>query len=86
MKTFADNKINVVKKLNFVLRRVENIVVKEENAGYQHFFLLPKCFQHAFFTGSLKVGILWEMVNLVENSWKRRKCWKQCPLSIVHFS
>ena len=23
----------------------ENIVVKEENAGYQYFLLFPKCFQ-----------------------------------------
>ena len=35
LKAFADNKINVTEKLKFVLGRVENIVGKEENAGYQ---------------------------------------------------
>ena len=56
MKAFADGKINVPKKLKFVLRRVENIVGKGENAGYQHFLLFPQCFQKLSFSGSLKVG------------------------------
>ena len=34
LKAFADNKINVVQKLEFVDGRVENIVGKGENAGY----------------------------------------------------
>ena len=38
MKAYADDKINVTQKLNFVTDRVENIVGKGENAGYQHFF------------------------------------------------
>ena len=29
--------------------RVENIVGKRENAGYQHFLLFPQCFQKLFF-------------------------------------
>ena len=28
----------------FNLERVENIVGKGENAGYQHFLLFPQCF------------------------------------------
>ena len=32
LKEFAGNKINVTQKLKFVLRRVENIVRKWENA------------------------------------------------------
>ena len=32
-------KIKVTEKLKFVLERVENIVGKGENAGYQHFLL-----------------------------------------------
>ena len=28
-----------------VINRVENIVGKGENAGYQHFLLFPQCFQ-----------------------------------------
>ena len=39
LKAFADNKLNVAEKLNFVLGRVKNIVGKGENAGYQHFLL-----------------------------------------------
>ena len=38
-----------VKKLISVLYRTENIVGKGENAGYQHFLLLPQCFQKNFF-------------------------------------
>ena len=44
MKLFADDKINVSEKLKFVLERVENIVGKGENAGYQHFILFLQCF------------------------------------------
>ena len=49
LKAFADGKINVTEKLKCVLGRVENIVGKGENAGYQHFLLFPQCFQNAFF-------------------------------------
>ena len=45
LKVFADNKINVTEKSKFVLGRIENIVGKGENAGYQHFLLFPQCFQ-----------------------------------------
>ena len=44
LKAFADDKIVVIKKLKFVLGRVENIVGKGENAGYQHFLLFSLCF------------------------------------------
>ena len=37
LKAFADAKINVTEKLKFVKGRVENIVGKAENAGYQCF-------------------------------------------------
>ena len=47
----------------FVLDKIENIVGKEENAGYQHFLLFPHCFQKAISVGSLEVGIVWERVN-----------------------
>ena len=58
-KAFADEKINVTKKLKLVLGRVENIEGKGENAGSQHFLLFPQCFQKASYIGSLKVGIVW---------------------------
>ena len=55
LKDIADNKINVTQKtkLNFVLGRVENIVEKGKNAGYQHFLLFPQFFQKASFSVSL---------------------------------
>ena len=59
LKAFADDSINVNKKFQFILERIENIVGKGENAGYQHFLLYPQCFQKAAFSGSLKVGIVW---------------------------
>ena len=49
LKAFADNKMNVAKMMIFSSERVENIVGKGENAGYQHFLLFPQCFQKAFF-------------------------------------
>ena len=59
LKAFADDKINVAQKMISVFDRVENIVEKGENAGYQHFLLFPQCFQKASFFRSLKVGIVW---------------------------
>ena len=41
-----------------VFDRVENIVGKRENAGYQHFLIFPQCFQMAFFLLFLKFGIV----------------------------
>ena len=58
LKAFAD--VNVSEKLKFfVLGRVEIIVGKGENAGYQHFLLFPQICQNASFPGSLNVGIVW---------------------------
>ena len=45
--------------------RIENIVGKEENAGYQHFLLFPLCFQKPSFSGSFKVEIVWLRVNAI---------------------
>ena len=45
LKVSVDDKINVNEKLKFVLGRVENIVRKGENAGYQHILLFPQCLQ-----------------------------------------
>ena len=62
MKAFADDNLYVYQKLKFALGRVENILGKGENAGYQHFLLFPHCFQKASFLGLLKVGIMWKRV------------------------
>ena len=37
----------VAQMMTFVLNRIENIVGKGENAGYQHFLLFPQRFQKA---------------------------------------
>ena len=58
LKAYADDKIIASGKLKFVLGKVENIVGKGENAGYQHFQLFPQCFQKASCKWLLKVGIV----------------------------
>ena len=58
-KAFADDKIILTQKLKFMLRRVENIVGKGENAGHQQFLLFPQCFQNLSFPEVLKVWIVW---------------------------
>ena len=40
LKALADDTINATQKTKFPLGRVENIVGKGENAGYEHFLLL----------------------------------------------
>ena len=57
-KASADDKVKVTETLKFDLGRVENIVGKGENAGYQHFVLFPQCFLKASFSGVSKVGIV----------------------------
>ena len=68
LKAFADDNINVAEMMISLSDRIENIVGKGENAGYQHFLLFPQCFPNTFFpqcfpntfcSGSLKVGNLW---------------------------
>ena len=59
LKEFADDKIKVLKMMTIVFDRVENIVGRGENAGFQHFLLFPQCFQKAFYSESLEIGIVW---------------------------
>ena len=59
LKAFADEKMNLNKKLKLVLQRVENIAGKGENADNQHFLLFPECFQKPSLSGLLKDGIVW---------------------------
>ena len=58
LRKFADDKLSFVEKLKLVLGRVENIVGRGENTGYQYFLLFPQCFQRASFSGSLKDRIV----------------------------
>ena len=77
-KHFADEKINSSKKLTFMLGRVENIVGKGENAGYQHFLLFHTMFSKGFF---LKVI---ESRNYVVKGYYSRyllESWNKCWLS-----
>ena len=50
-----------------VFDRVENIVGKEENAGYQHFLLFPQCFEKASFPDTSKIVIVWVWINPAPN-------------------
>ena len=59
LKAFADDKLHVIQYNKVVFHRIENIVEKEENAGYQHFLLFPHSFQKAFSSSASKVVIVW---------------------------
>ena len=48
LKAFAGLKLNVTQNIKVVFQRIENIVGKEENAGYQHFLLFPNVFKGFF--------------------------------------
>ena len=58
LKAFADDRLNVTQNVKVVFHRIENIVGKEENAGYQHFLLFPR-FQRAFSSSASEVVIVW---------------------------
>ena len=47
----------MTQKLKFDSGSIGNIMGKGENAGYQHFLLLPQCFQKASCQGCLKSGL-----------------------------
>ena len=74
LKAFADNKLNVAKMTICLFDRVENIVGKGENTGYQHFLFFPQCFPKSSSVGLLKVGIVWCRVKdkkLLKTLWER---------------
>ena len=58
LKAVADDNIRMVKVIEFMLDRVEKVVAKGENTGYQHFLHFPQCFQTL--TELLKFGIAWK--------------------------
>ena len=60
-KVSIDNKFGAAEIMGFVFERVENIVGKGDNAGYQHCLLFLQCFQKTSYSGSLKVGIVWKV-------------------------
>ena len=50
LKAFADDNLNVAQMVQYFFDNEENIVGNRENAVYQHFLLVPQCFQKLFFT------------------------------------
>ena len=58
LKALTNAKSYVTHLLEFDLHKVENIMGKGENAGYQHFLLFPQCFQKLSFSGLLKVYVV----------------------------
>ena len=48
LKAFADDNMHFNENLKLVMGRIENIVGKRENVGYQHFFPFPTMFSNAF--------------------------------------
>ena len=56
LKAFADDKLNVTRDIKVVFHTVENILGKEENAGYQHFLLFPQCVEGSFLQCLAKPG------------------------------
>ena len=62
-KAFADDKIILTQKSKFVLGRVEKLMGKGGNGGYQHFLLFRQCFQKFSCPEVLKVGIVLQRVN-----------------------
>ena len=67
-KAFADN-LKVPQKTISVSHTKENIVGKEESAGYQHFLLFPKCFEHLSLSMSTKVVIVLYKIKLTLYLW-----------------
>ena len=59
LKAFVDDKLNVTQNIKVVFHRIDNIVGKEENAGYRHFLLFPQCFHEAFSSSPSEVVIVW---------------------------
>ena len=64
----ADDKfsVNVMNLVTF--DRVENIVGKGDNAGYQHCVLFPQCFLQFFPSRSLELKIFSKLVNSVSKN------------------
>ena len=55
MNIFADNRIISVYKVNHVFDKVENVVEKGENAGYQHFLHFPQRFPKTSVLGEREI-------------------------------
>ena len=65
LKAFADDKINVNQKLNFVLGRVENIVGNGEIAHYKQFLLFPSVFERLLLQTCKNQGLFEKGLNMM---------------------
>ena len=54
LKVFAGDKVVLAQMMQFLFERLEKIVGKGENAGYQHFLLSRQCFLKGFSLGVSK--------------------------------
>ena len=54
---FVENNFRMVDMVQFFFDRIENIVEKGENAGFQNFLSFTQCFQKACFSALLKMGL-----------------------------
>ena len=57
LKTFLDEKINLIKNLWTVFEKVENILGKRKIADNQYFLFSIHCFLRASFSGPLTLGL-----------------------------
>ena len=84
LKAFADDKIIETQKLKIKLRRVENIVRKGENTGFQHFLFFPQCFQKASYSGLRSRDCVVKNLQSKKHCGKRRKCLLPAFYPIFH--
>ena len=73
LKAFADDKRSMAKwweKKVPKFESVENVLGKEENAGYQHFLLFPKCFQRPSTSRSYKRWIVWQRAGMINRTFR----------------
>ena len=55
---FVDLKIPATQMFKLVFLGLENILGKEENAGFQDFLIFPQCFQKTFFPRAVKTPVV----------------------------
>ena len=69
LKAFAVDTNKIAENLEYVLKKARKHCGKRrKNAGFQHFLLVPQCFQKTSFPMSLKVQIVWLRVNPFPNN------------------
>ena len=66
-KTSADEKFGVAEIMGLIFERVENIVAKRENAGYQHFSFFYNAFQRLLTLGRSKLGLCGKELNAFQD-------------------